>query len=357
VTNTVQCPQCGFLEFDEHSGCAVCGFHSRAALKTGPAALQPLDQRLVDFPHISREAGKLLSHHESALPEASLPLFDEPRRPRGTPVAPPELVWRKELQEKLRQYKARRGGPKKERSRDAGIAETGERIAPRGSSPSSDDDLAAALDKAFKLHPVVPPLAVEKEELETSFISARPRASGRTRRPELFQQPLLFEATTVARGPLAGTDLTGLPVPVASVHDRFLAASVDLVVIATVETISVLPILALLHAKGWSLTLAPRSVAIGLITFLIFALCYVFLFTATTGKTVGMHLRGLALVNFAGESPSVEETALRTVGYLVSAGSLLLGFIWVFFDVDALAWHDRISRTYPAHTRVLTPDS
>lgn len=143
----------------------------------------------------------------------------------------------------------------------------------------------------------------------------------------------------------------------ASLRERSLAACIDLMMIAAVETISTLPVLFLVQAKGWSLTLAPRSAAIGLIALLIFALSYVFLFTAATGKTLGMHLRGLVLVNFAGESPSLQETSLRTVGYLVSAGSLLLGFIWVLFDVDALAWHDRISRTYPVHSRVLTPDS
>lgn len=293
----------------------------------------------------------------------------------------PELVWREELQEKLRQYRARREGPKKERSRDGGVEEADGSVRPPRESPSSNNDLAAALDEAFKLHPAGA-AGVKKEELEALFNSARPRAGGGRPRPfagaqgfelpesvqrikqrqpprrsELFQQPLLFEASAGARGALTGADHAGLPVPVASVRERFLAACVDLLVIATLETISILPVLALLHSKGWRLNLAPRSLAIGLITLLIFALGYVLLFTAATGKTLGMHLRGLALVNFSGEPPSLGEIALRTAGYLVSAGSLLLGFVWVFFDVDALAWHDRISRTYPAHTRGLTPDS
>ncbi|MBZ5534798.1 MAG: RDD family protein [Acidobacteriia bacterium] len=380
MTDIVQCPQCGFLEYDEHSGCAVCGFHSRAALKTGHPALKPLDHKLIEFPLKNRVAGKPPSHHESALPEISLPLFDERGKSGGTPIATSELEWREELQEKLRQYRARRGGERKEQLHDPGMKETGQRVDPRCVSPSPNNDLAAALDEAFKLHPGVHPsgFEFEKEELKASSISAKPRASVGTPRPlvgaqrfelpesvqkikqrhpprrsELFQQPLLFEASAVQRGPMPGTDHAGLPVPVASARERFLAACVDLSVIAAVETISALPVLALLHAKGWSLNLAPRSVAIVLITLLIFALGYVLLFTATTGRTLGMNLRGLSLVNFSGESPSLEEAALRTVGYLVSAGSLLLGFAWVLFDVDSLAWHDRISRTYPTRTPVL----
>jgi len=36
------------------------------------------------------------------------------------------------------------------------------------------------------------------------------------------------------------------------------------------------------------------------------------------------------------------------VGYVLSAGTLFLGFLWVLWDEDALSWHDRLSRTYLA---------
>jgi uncharacterized RDD family membrane protein YckC len=176
------------------------------------------------------------------------------------------------------------------------------------------------------------------------------------RRSDTFQQPLLFEASTVAHRASTDGDHPGLSNPVASIRERFLAAGIDFLIVGAVETMSILPLAVLVQSKGWSLTLTSRSVMAGCIIFMIFALLYVFLFSATMGKTLGMHLRGLVLVNFAGESPSLKETTLRAVGYLVSAGSLLLGFIWVFFDVDALAWHDRISRTYPTRIHSTMPD-
>ena len=36
----------------------------------------------------------------------------------------------------------------------------------------------------------------------------------------------------------------------------------------------------------------------------------------------------------------------RCVGYLLSAGTFFLGFLWACWDEDALTWHDRMSRTY-----------
>jgi uncharacterized RDD family membrane protein YckC len=37
---------------------------------------------------------------------------------------------------------------------------------------------------------------------------------------------------------------------------------------------------------------------------------------------------------------------LRSAGYLLSAGTFFLGFLWALWDSDELTWHDRLSRTY-----------
>jgi uncharacterized RDD family membrane protein YckC len=36
----------------------------------------------------------------------------------------------------------------------------------------------------------------------------------------------------------------------------------------------------------------------------------------------------------------------RSAGYIISAGTLFLGFLWAMWDEDELTWHDRLSRTY-----------
>jgi uncharacterized RDD family membrane protein YckC len=37
---------------------------------------------------------------------------------------------------------------------------------------------------------------------------------------------------------------------------------------------------------------------------------------------------------------------LRSMGYMLSAGTFFLGFLWSMWDEDQLTWHDRLSRTY-----------
>jgi uncharacterized RDD family membrane protein YckC len=59
-----------------------------------------------------------------------------------------------------------------------------------------------------------------------------------------------------------------------------------------------------------------------------------------------MMLRGLQVVDFSGEAPAPRQLLLRAVGYVLSAGSFFLGFLWAMWDEDELTWHDRISHTY-----------
>jgi uncharacterized RDD family membrane protein YckC len=59
-----------------------------------------------------------------------------------------------------------------------------------------------------------------------------------------------------------------------------------------------------------------------------------------------MMLRGLRVVSFDGAEPSPQQLVWRSFGYLVSAGTLCLGFLWSLWDEDHLCWQDRISQTY-----------
>ena len=63
---------------------------------------------------------------------------------------------------------------------------------------------------------------------------------------------------------------------------------------------------------------------------------------------VGMMLGGLQVASFSGDLPTPRQYMLRAIGYLLSAGTCFLGFLWVFWDEDSLTWHDRLSQTYLA---------
>jgi len=59
-----------------------------------------------------------------------------------------------------------------------------------------------------------------------------------------------------------------------------------------------------------------------------------------------MMMRGLQVVSFSGDTPTPRQMILRSVGYMLSAGTFFLGFLWAMWDSDELTWHDRLSQTY-----------
>lgn len=104
---------------------------------------------------------------------------------------------------------------------------------------------------------------------------------------------------------------------------------------------------------GGRLEFARRDLLIsGLATFAL-ACLYFCLFTYFSGQTPGMQRYALTALRFDGSPLAPADARLRAFGYVVSTGSLLLGFLWALADEDLLTWHDRISCTLltslPAH--------
>jgi len=72
---------------------------------------------------------------------------------------------------------------------------------------------------------------------------------------------------------------------------------------------------------------------------------YLFLMTALSARTLGMDHEHLRVISFDGKFPTVQESSLRSFGYVISMGCFCLGFLWGVFDPQRLTWHDRISKT------------
>ncbi|MBZ5529214.1 MAG: RDD family protein [Acidobacteriia bacterium] len=107
---------------------------------------------------------------------------------------------------------------------------------------------------------------------------------------------------------------------------------------------------------GGEFTSSKLTAAVGLATFAIFYFQYFALFTVLAGATPGMMLRGLRITSFPGEPPALRQLLLRSLGYLFSAASFLLGFLWAYWDEDSLTWHDRLSHTYLTSAESLLND-
>ena len=135
---------------------------------------------------------------------------------------------------------------------------------------------------------------------------------------------------------------TGGLYPVASMWDRRLAGIVDVIFLLFAYG----GFLALFGSLGGQFSLSKLSAAVCVSALAIVYLQYFALFTIFGGTTPGMMCRGLQVVSFSGDEPSARQLVLRSIGYVLSAGTGFLGFIWAVWDEDALTWHDRISRTY-----------
>jgi uncharacterized RDD family membrane protein YckC len=136
--------------------------------------------------------------------------------------------------------------------------------------------------------------------------------------------------------------------PVASIEERRLAGLID----AACLLFAYGGFLALFGSLGGQFTLSKLSAAVCIATFVIVYLQYFALFTVFGGTTPGMMLRGLQVVSFSGEPPAARQMLWRSVGYMLSAGTFFMGFLWAMWDEDGLTWHDRLSHTYlcPAPT-------
>ncbi len=127
---------------------------------------------------------------------------------------------------------------------------------------------------------------------------------------------------------------------IADLLRRLAATAYDLLVLAG---ILVLTSLALIIARG------GLAVPVGNPVFQAFlavqAAGYFIGFWSRGGQTPGMqawHLR----VEMAGGAPlSMTTAAWRLAGALLSATCLGLGLLWLLFDRDGRAWHDRLSNT------------
>jgi uncharacterized RDD family membrane protein YckC len=134
---------------------------------------------------------------------------------------------------------------------------------------------------------------------------------------------------------------TGL-YPVASLASRRIAGLIDAVCLL----FACGAFLALFSSVGGQFTPNKMSAAVCVAIFAVVYLQYFALFTIFGGTTPGMMCRGLQVVSFSGDAPTPRQMLLRSGGYLLSAGTCFMGFLWAMWDEDELTWHDRFSRTY-----------
>lgn len=122
---------------------------------------------------------------------------------------------------------------------------------------------------------------------------------------------------------------------------RFVGAVIDLVVIAFIAS----PFAAIIELTSgeWVDPRVAGSMAGILITVM---LLYMVVSTGLTGRTVGMWMMSLRVVDVrTAMVPQTGQSIRRAVAYVVSLAALGLGFLYALFDAEGRAAHDHLSGT------------
>jgi uncharacterized RDD family membrane protein YckC len=68
-------------------------------------------------------------------------------------------------------------------------------------------------------------------------------------------------------------------------------------------------------------------------------------FWINNGQTLGMQAWRIKLVTFSGDEPDLRACLIRSLGALLSAACLGLGYLWCLVDRHGRYWHDYLSGT------------
>jgi uncharacterized RDD family membrane protein YckC len=179
---------------------------------------------------------------------------------------------------------------------------------------------------------VVPPVTVTEPREE-------PRSEVRTRRliSDDVNNPALNYLDSISTSVRLERSMRS-----ASGVSRFLAGVIDLLLLALLT----LPIAAGLELFQSNNPRNPQVIALAGAAILVIAFLYLTICTAFSGRTLGIRLAGLRIVDVrTGLIPTGSQSASRSLVYLISLLSAGLLFLGLLFDSDHRTPHERLSRT------------
>ena len=143
---------------------------------------------------------------------------------------------------------------------------------------------------------------------------------------------------------VAAADHIELPFQAAYISQRLYAGLIDCAIVAAATAVFG----AVIYKMLPRLTLTkPVLMAAAAVPVMLWGV-YQCVFTMYGDATPGMRMLGIRWRTFKGADLSWRHRRSRVIGLYFSTASLMMGLLWALVDVDALCWHDRISRTYPA---------
>jgi uncharacterized RDD family membrane protein YckC len=256
-------------------------------------------------------------------------------RPRATPTEGSlalEPDWKREVSSRLSAYRSRRDGGATVGAQSALSFEPQESIA------SESTEISPA---------VVEEVPQPKPQLARAAGSERVEILIPNRQMEIFAGEL---ESAIARDE---SRVGGVLMPVAPLSLRGRAATIDLFFLL----LSFGGVLGLFWALGGRFSFDRFDGTVIAAVLCLFYAQYFALFTIFGGCTPGMNIEHLRVVSYDGFVPTSKQMVWRSIGYLISAGTCLMGFLWAVWDDDHLCWHDRMSQTYVTLAKNLVLDS
>lgn len=253
--------------------------------------------------------------------------LDPPTPPPAIPVstggAAPALApeWKQEVTNKLEEFRQKRAD--QEKSLDE---ETGERVPP----PDRTKKILAFEDfAAGQIEPVItPPPPPPPPKQRAAPVRERPAKTP------------VVEARTSEPPPI--TRDVRCTQPVAPVALRALSGALD----AAVLTVAAGVFIGTFYLLGGGLPSQPKAAGGLVLAAGVLAVFYLFLYVFYGGETPGMQWTGQRLIDFEGHRPRPGQRLVRTLGALLSAAALGLGYLWALIDEESLTWRDRMSQTF-----------
>jgi len=88
------------------------------------------------------------------------------------------------------------------------------------------------------------------------------------------------------------------------------------------------------------------ALVMAIVLFGAIGLTYLLVFQIVVGRTLGMRLLRLKIIDIYGDRPSAARCVARCAGYLAGVATLFLGFLWMGFDSEKRGLQDWIAGTY-----------
>ncbi len=179
-------------------------------------------------------------------------------------------------------------------------------------------------------------------------------------------------AEAVVEAPVAARPLTKIePAPRASKREaaavfvvgfwkRAAAAAIDLAIVVPLALLVTLIVskiggvhlppsnMGLLDVDMWiDLVLATDpALVMGMGLLLAIGMTYLLVFQIVVGRTLGMRVLKMKIIDVYGDRPSPGRCVARCAGYLAGVATLFLGFLWMGFDSEKRGLQDWIAGTY-----------